>query len=95
MSILRRLFGRGDAGAERPPGSLGEWATDDEHRANKQRADTRALEVEGDPRGGLQDGEYRGAGPTDVVEAEGVAMSGPGGAPVDDTSPGERRDEQR
>ena len=40
-----------------------------------------ALEREGDPRGGLQSPEYRNAEPTDVVEAEGVAMAGPGGAP--------------
>jgi hypothetical protein len=30
-----------------------------------------------------------------VVESEGVTMSGPGGAPQEGASPGERRDEQR
>jgi hypothetical protein len=41
------------------------------------------------------DEEYRTADPREVVQAEGIAMSGPGGAPVEDTSPDERREEQR
>ena len=38
---------------------------------------------------------YRTAKPTDVVEAEGVAMSGPGGAPQEAASAEERRDANR
>jgi len=67
----------------------------EEHRANKQQGDPQALEREGDPRGGLQDEQYRHAEPTEVVEAEGVAMSGPGGAVQDDLSPDERRERDR
>jgi hypothetical protein len=44
-------------------GGVGVWATDDEHRANKQQADPAAPDVEGDPRGGLRDDEYRTADP--------------------------------
>jgi hypothetical protein len=66
-----------------------------EHRANKQQGDPSVLEREGDPRGGLQDESYRRAEPTDVVEAEGVAMSGPAGAPPDDSTPDERRAHDR
>ena len=74
---------------------LGRWLRRGEkHRANKQRADTRALEVEGDPRGGLQDEEYRTADPRDVVESEGVAMGGPGGAPMEGLTPQERRERE-
>ena len=95
MSWLDKLFRReGDVMGE-SAGGVGVWATDDELRANKQQGDPGALEVEGDPRGGLQDGEYRSADPRDVVQAEGVAMSGPSGAPVDGSSPDERRKEQR
>jgi hypothetical protein len=74
---------------------FGRWKKKEQHRANKQQGDPAALEREGDPRGGLQDDSYRRAHPTDVVEAEGVAMSGPGGAPPDDTSPDERRAHDR
>jgi hypothetical protein len=74
---------------------FGRWKKKEQHRANKQQGDPTALEREGDPRGGLQDDSYRRADPTDVVEAEGVAMSGPGGAPPDDTSPDERRAHDR
>ena len=95
MSWLDKLFRRdGDVEGERA-GGVGAWVTDDKHRANKQQGDPGALEVEGDPRGGLQDDEYRSADPRDVVAAEGVAMSGPGGAPVDGSTPDERREEQR
>jgi hypothetical protein len=70
---------------------FGRWRKKDEkHRANKQQGDPSALEREGDPRGGLQDPQYRTAGPTDVVQSEGVAMSGPGGSPPADESAGER-----
>ena len=75
---------------------LGRWCKRGEkHRANKQQGDPDALEVEGDPRGGLQDDEYRHAEPTEVVEVEGVVMSGPGGAPQEDLSPQERRERDR
>jgi hypothetical protein len=74
---------------------FGRWKRKEKHRANKQQGDPAALEREGDPRGGLQDEQYRKAEPTDVVEAEGVAMSGPGGAPQDGSSPDERRDHDR
>ena len=74
-----------------PPVMLGRWKRKEKHRADKQQGDPGALEREGDPRGGLQDAQYRRAAPTDVVEAEGVAMSGPGGAPPDELSADERR----
>ena len=74
-------------------GRQGPWATEEEGaRAAKQQADPGALEVEGDPRGGLQSEEYRTADPREVVEEEGVAMSAPGGAPQEDSSIEERRD---
>ena len=79
-----------------PPPMFGRWRKKgEEHRANKQQGDPSALEREGDPRGGLQDPEYRNAAPTDVVESEGVAMSGPGGSPPADASPDERRASDR
>ncbi len=52
--------------------------------AAKQEGDPHALDREGDPRGGVQAPEYRHAGPDEVVEVDGVAMSGPGGAPQND-----------
>ena len=54
-----------------------------------------ALDRSGDPRGGVQDEGYRHAEPDAVVETEGVAMSGPGGAPQDDTTSDERRERDR
>jgi hypothetical protein len=74
---------------------FGRWKKKEQHRANKQQGDPSALEREGDPRGGLQDPSYRHADPTEVVEAEGVGMSGPGGAPPETTSPDERREHDR
>jgi hypothetical protein len=75
---------------------IGWWKKRGEkHRASKQQGDPSALEVEGDPRGGLQDERYRTADPRDVVEAEGVAMSGPGGTPQEGTGPEERRAQDR
>ena len=65
------------------------------HRGDKQQGDVHALDREGDPRGGVQDEQYRHAPPDAVVEAEGIAMSGPGGAPQEDTSPDERRERDR
>jgi hypothetical protein len=78
------------------PLMFGRWKRRNErHRANKQQGDPDALERAGDPRGGLQNESYRTAEPTDVVEAEGVAMSGPGGAPQEGSSPDDRRDLDR
>ena len=74
---------------------FGRWKRKEKHRADKQQGDPSALEREGDPRGGLQDATYRNAEPTEVVEAEGVAMSGPGGAPQEDLTADERRDANR
>jgi len=68
----------------------GEWKQDEERRA-KQEGDVHALDREGDPRGGLQSEEYRQADPREVVEEDGVAMSGPGGAPQEGESIEERR----
>ena len=65
------------------------------HRADKQQGDVHALGREGDPRGGVQDEAYRAADPRDIVVAEGVAMSGPGGAPQEDKSAEERRSDER
>ena len=74
----------------------GRWKREDEeHRAEKQQGDPAALEREGDPRGGLQDEEYRTADPRVPVEADGVAMSGPGGAPQEGLSAEERRNLDR
>jgi hypothetical protein len=67
----------------------------EEHRADKQQGGVHALDREGDPRGGVQDEEYRHAAPDAVVEADGVAMSGPGGAPREELSPDERRERDR
>ena len=64
-------------------------------RADKQQGDPQALAVEGDPRGGIQSDEYRHADPREVVDEARVPMSGPGGAPQEDTSPEERRAEDR
>jgi hypothetical protein len=58
--------------------------------AARQQGDVHALDRAGDPRGGAQDEEYRHADPRDIVE-EGVAMSGPGGAPQEGTTAEERR----
>ena len=54
-----------------------------------------ALDREGDPRGGVQSDEYRSADPRDVVEEAGTVMTGPGGAPQEETSAEERRTEDR
>jgi hypothetical protein len=62
--------------------------------AAKQQGDVHALDREGDPRGGVQDDAYRHADPRELVE-DGVTMSGPGGAPQEDTTPDERRDADR
>jgi hypothetical protein len=64
-------------------------------RAARQQGDVHALDREGDPRGGVQSGEYRHASPEEVVESEGVAMTGPGGAAQEDLSADERRERDR
>jgi hypothetical protein len=75
---------------------LGRWLKRGEkHRANKQEGDVHALDRENDPRGGVQSDEYRTADPREVVEDGGTVMSGPGGAPQEDTSPEERRAQDR
>lgn len=75
---------------------LGRWLKRGEkHRANKQQGDVHALDREGDPRGGVQSDEYRHADPREVVDDEGVVMAAPGGAPQEDTSPDERREQDR
>ena len=75
---------------------FGRWKKKGEaHRADKQQGDPAALEREGDPRGGLQDESYRSADPREVVAAEGVGMSGPGGAPQEETTAEERRQNDR
>ena len=75
---------------------LGRWRRRGEkHRADKQEGDVHALDVEGDPRGGVQSDEYRSADPRDVVEEAGTVMTGPGGAPQEETSAEERRTEDR
>jgi hypothetical protein len=56
----------------------------EQHRADRQQGDPHALDREGDPRGGVQSDAYRQADPRDLVEEDGVVMSGPGGAPQDD-----------
>jgi hypothetical protein len=101
MEWLKRLLGRSDeAGADvmearqtEQPGRFQEDAA--EHRADRQQADTTGLVREGDPRGGTSAEAYNTADPREIVDEGGVAMSGPGGAPQEGTTPAERRAEQR
>jgi hypothetical protein len=74
---------------------FGRWKRRERHRADKQQGDPAALEREGDPRGGLQSPEYRNAEPTAIVEEDGVAMAGPGGAPQEKRDTEERREADR
>ena len=84
--------GEGQLG--RGTGKQGEWTRDDEDaRAVKQQGDPHALDIEGDPRGGVQSDEYRHAEPREIVTEGDVAMSGPGGAPQEGKSVEERRRE--
>ena len=77
-------------------GKLGSWRKkNEEHRADKQQGDVHALDVEGDPRGGVQSDEYRHAEPRELVEEDGVVMSGPAGAPQEGESVEERRARDR
>lgn len=89
MAEDREELGRGT-------GRQGPWAEPDEDdRADKQQGDPHALDVEGDPRGGVQSDEYRHAAPEDIVEEGEVVMGGPGGAPVDGETVEERRARDR
>ena len=54
-----------------------------------------ALDRPGDPRGGVQSDEYGHAAPEDMVEEDGVAMSGPGGAAPTDLTVEEQRERDR
>ena len=75
---------------------FGRWRRKKEDaRAAKQQADPEALAREGDPRGGLQSGEYRTADPREVVEEDGTVMSGPAGSPQEGESVEERRSRDR
>ncbi len=74
---------------------LGRWRKKRGGNPAKQQGDPHELDREGDPRGGVQSDEYRHADPRDLVTDEGVAMTGPGGTPQEDTTPDERREEQR
>jgi hypothetical protein len=67
----------------------------EEPTAAKQEGDVHALDRPGDPRGGVQSDEYRHSGPEDVVEEDGVAMSGAAGASDDDLSVEERHERDR
>jgi hypothetical protein len=62
------------------------WSRHDNSRLPTSVKDVSELEAEDDPRGGLQDETYRHAEPTELVEAEGTVMSGPGGAPQEGRS---------
>jgi hypothetical protein len=75
---------------------FGRWRRKREHqRADKQEGDVDALDREGDPRGGVQSVEYRHSDPREVIQEEGVAMSGPAGAPQEGESVTERRARDR
>jgi hypothetical protein len=66
---------------------LGRWLRRGEKR--------RAAKQQGDPRGGLQSEEYRHADPREIVEEDGVVMSGPAGAPQEGESVEERHERDR
>jgi hypothetical protein len=66
----------------------------DEPSAGKQEGDPHALDRAGDPRG-VQSKSYRSADPRELVEDEGAAMSGPGGAPQEGEPVEERRSRDR
>lgn len=54
-----------------------------------------ALDPEADPRRGIQRDAYRLADPRELVEADGVVMAAPGGAPQEGKTVEERRREDR
>jgi hypothetical protein len=66
-----------------------------EDQADREEADTTSLVRDGDPRSGMSAETYHTADPRDIVEEDGVAMAGPAGAPQEETTPAERRAEQR
>jgi hypothetical protein len=68
---------------------------EDEPTASRQEGDVHALDRPGDPRGGVQSDDYRHARPEDVVEEDGVVMSGPGGAPATNETVEEQRERDR
>jgi hypothetical protein len=67
----------------------------DEDTAARQEGDVHALDRPGDPRGGVQGDDYRHARPEDIVEEDGVAMAGPGGAPATDETVEQQRERDR
>jgi hypothetical protein len=67
----------------------------DEPTAAGQQGDPTVLDRPGDPRGGTQSDEYRHADPRELVEEDGMVMSGPGGAPQEGLSPEQRRELDR
>ena len=67
----------------------------DDKTAAKQEGDPHALDRPGDPRGGVQSGEYRHADPRELVEEDGTVMAGPGGTPQEGESVEERRARDR
>jgi hypothetical protein len=78
--------------SERRTGRLGRWAEKRKgRRAARQQGDVHALDVEGDPRGGVQSDEYRHADPREVVQEGDVLMSAPGGTPQEGVPVEERR----
>lgn len=80
----------------RGTGRQGPWSEDDEDAgAAKQKGDPHALDVENDPRGGVQSDEYRHADPREIVVEGNTAMSGPGGAPQEGESVEQRRARDR
>jgi hypothetical protein len=68
---------------------------EDEPTAARQEGDVHALDRPGDPRGGAQSDDYRHARPEEVVEEDGVVMSGPAGAPATDETVEEQRERDR
>ena len=100
MSWFKKIFGKGggsgDVMEERQteqPGRYREVSA--EHRADRQTPDTTGLVREGEPRGGMSAEAYNSAAPTDIVAEDDVVMSGPGGAVQEETTPEERRADQR
>jgi hypothetical protein len=81
-----------DEEREEGTGRQGPWARDDDDRADKQQGDPQALDVEDDPRGGIQSEDYRHADPREIVVEGSTAMSGPAGAPQEELSVEERRE---
>jgi hypothetical protein len=68
---------------------------EDEPTAARREGDVHALDRPGDPRGGVQGDDYRHARPEDVVEEDGVVMSGPGGGPATDETVEDQRERDR